>query len=70
MINKLSDKELVVQVKIKVKQEKAVVAEVLEYLQLINDRRIYADYAPSLRKFCVKVLKYTDAGQLSASCLR
>ena len=66
----MSDKDLVVQVKIKVKQEKLIVFEVLEYLKVINEKRVYAEYAPTLKKFCVKILGYTDAGLLLASCLR
>jgi len=61
MITKLSDNELVSQVKIKVKEEKLITSEVLEYLVEINERKSYADYAPSLRKFCIKILGYTDS---------
>ena len=61
MIKQLSDKELVLQVKSKVKEEKLIVSEVLEYLEEVNSRRLYADYTSSLHKFCVKELGYTDA---------
>ncbi|MBL6991404.1 MAG: hypothetical protein ISR65_16595 [Bacteriovoracaceae bacterium] len=44
MISKLSDKELVVMVVKKVKEEKQVVLEVLNYLEEIDKRKVFVDY--------------------------
>ncbi|MBL6991441.1 MAG: HNH endonuclease [Bacteriovoracaceae bacterium] len=62
MIYKLSDKQLVAQIKIKVKEEKEIIVEVLSYLEEIDRRKLFVDYgASSLFKFCTRVLKYSDA---------
>ncbi|MBL6990774.1 MAG: HNH endonuclease [Bacteriovoracaceae bacterium] len=62
MICKLSDKQLVAGIKIKVKEEKLIVAEVLNYLEEIDKRKVFVDYGtPSLFKFCTRILKYSDA---------
>ncbi|MBL6990725.1 MAG: HNH endonuclease [Bacteriovoracaceae bacterium] len=62
MICKLSDKQLVAGIKIKVKEEKQIIIEVLNYLEEIDKRKLFVDYgAPSLFKFCTRILKYSDA---------
>ena len=62
MIRKLSDKELIVQVVRKVKEEKLIVSEVLNYLEEIDRRKVFIDYGvPSLFKFCTRILKYSDS---------
>ena len=62
MISKLSDKELVVMVVKKVKEEKQVVLEVLNYLEEIDKRKVFVDYGvPTLFKFCTRILLYSDS---------
>ncbi|MBL6990699.1 MAG: HNH endonuclease [Bacteriovoracaceae bacterium] len=61
MINTLSDKELIVQVVKKVKEEKLIASEVLSYLEEIDRRKVFIDHGvPSLYKFCTRILKYSD----------
>ncbi|MBL6990609.1 MAG: HNH endonuclease [Bacteriovoracaceae bacterium] len=61
MINTLSDKELIVQVIKKAKEEKLIVSEVLNYMEEIDRRKVFIDYGvPSLFKFCTRILKYSD----------
>ena len=62
MICKLTDNELVSNIKIKVKHEKLIVVEVLNYLEEIDRRKVFVDYGTSsLFKFCTRILKYSDA---------
>ncbi|MBL6989601.1 MAG: HNH endonuclease [Bacteriovoracaceae bacterium] len=62
MICKLSDKQLVAGIKIKVKEERLIITEVLNYLEEIDKRKLFVDYGtPSLFKFCTRILKYSDA---------
>jgi hypothetical protein len=62
MLNKISDRQLVDEVIIKVKAEKKLVAEVISYLGEIDRRKVFADYGvSSLFKFCTRILKYSDA---------
>jgi 5-methylcytosine-specific restriction endonuclease McrA len=43
------------------KKENALVSEILEHLNVIEERRIYCDYGiSSLFVYCVKVLNYSD----------
>ncbi len=62
MLNKLSDKNLLRETQNIVKREKQLTAKVLEYLQEVERRKVYADLGiHSLFAYCVKVLKYSEA---------
>lgn len=58
----MNDLKLVEITKEKVKAEKKLTAEIISYLQEISDRRLYVEYkVDSLHKFCVRILRYSDA---------
>lgn len=57
----LTDRELVTKLKSYTQEERRLTSLVLEYLQEVDRRRLYADYGcSSLWEFCVKELKYTE----------
>jgi len=61
-IEKMHDIELVKNLKLKVGEEKKLVAEVLRYLEEVNRRRLFVEYGtPSMFKFCTRVLGYSEA---------
>ena len=57
----MTDNELIQITKLKVKAEKKLTAEIISYLEEINNRRLYVEYkCDSLFKFCVRILKYSQ----------
>jgi len=61
-ISKLSDTNLISEVKRLVSEERRLTADLLHYLCEVRRRRLFAQYGyPSLFTFCVKYLGYTEA---------
>jgi len=55
-------KDLIKEIKAAVKEEKKFTAIILKHLINIEKRKIYLDHdCPSLYKFCIKILGYSDA---------
>ena len=58
----MQDHEVIFNLKQKVKEEKKLTAKIITYLGIVNERRLYVEYgAPSLYKFCTRVLGYSDS---------
>ncbi|MBF0298233.1 MAG: hypothetical protein HQK51_05910 [Oligoflexia bacterium] len=59
-IERIADQVLVEKIKYLIKNERAYTLQILEYLQAINKRRLYAEYGcGSLFEFCM-YLGYSD----------
>ena len=62
MLKTLTDSQLLTQIKAYVREEKKWTFKVLEHLQEIECRKVYADLGlHSLFGYCVKILKYSEA---------
>ncbi len=62
LIRKLSDRDLIDQLRTSVQEERRQTALVLEFLREVDRRRLYADFGhPSLWEFCLKELSYSEA---------
>jgi len=62
MLQNLSDKELLNRIEVLVKKEKEITIAVIEHLQEIQERRLFAELGySSLFAYCTKHLKYSDS---------
>lgn len=61
VIEQLQDTQLIQKLKTAVQEERRLTAEILEYLNEVDIRRLYADFGcPSLWDFCIKELGYSE----------